>query len=167
MKRNWYSLRVFTGKENVIRNLIEKRVEDEELDHLIGRLLIPIEKEMVLTGSKSRIKQKKLYFGLIFLEAKDCQTTRDFLSEIPGVSDSKLTPLKHEEIADTIRHMCSIQKPEELLLSKDTQVRILEGPFKDHVGPVVEVTSLKYKVAVDLFGRSVPIEIETSNVERL
>jgi transcription antitermination factor NusG len=168
MTKSWYSLRVFTGKENVIKNLIEKRVEEEELSHLIGRVLIPVEKELVLNGSKSKVKQKKLYFGLLFIEARNSQETRDFLSLICGVSDSKLTPLKDREVGDSVLHMFELQKPEELVLSANTQVKILEGPFKDHVGPIVEVVeNTRYKVGINLFGREVPVAVEIDQVERL
>jgi len=167
MAKSWYSMQVFTGKENVIKELIEKRVREEDLDYLIGRILIPVEKELILDGSKGRVKQKKLYFGLIFLEAVNCEETRSFLAQMVGVTNAKLTSLTNEEVANAVLYMAEVQKPEELLLSRDTQVRILEGPFKGHVGPVVEADSSKYKVGIELLGRTVPISVEIAQVERL
>lgn len=172
---NWFVLRVASNKENSVRETLLRKVQIENMQHLVGRILVPTEKIKTVKGGKQKITENKLYPGYVFVEMKledDGRIPQDvffLIKETTGVGDfvgtaGRPTPMKDHEIEKMLRDS---KKPEELptvkmVFEKGEHVRIKEGPFQNYEGTVDELLPDKglVRVLVTIFGRQAPIELE-------
>ncbi len=172
---DWFVLRVASNKESSVRETLLRKVQIENMTHLVGRILVPTEKIKTIKAGKTRITESKLYPGYVFVEMRlepDGRIPQDvffLIKETTGVGDfvgtaGRPTPMKEHEIEKMLRDS---RKPEEepeykLVFTKGEHVRIKEGPFEGYEGSVDETIPEKglVKVLVTIFGRQAPIEIE-------
>lgn len=172
---NWFTLRVASNKENSVRETLLRKVQIENMTHLVGRILVPTEKTKTIKGGKTRITETKLYPGYVFVEMKlepDGRIPQDvffLIKETTGVGDfvgtaGRPTPLKPHEVEKLHRDS---RKPEDepsvrMVFEKGQHVVIKEGPFQSYEGTVDELLPDKglVRVLVTIFGRQAPIEIE-------
>jgi transcriptional antiterminator NusG len=172
---NWFVLRVASNKESSVRETLLRKVQIENMTHLVGRILVPTEKIKTVKGGKQKITESKLYPGYVFVEMKledDGRIPQDvffLIKETTGVGDfvgtaGRPTPMKDHEIE---KMLLDSKKPEELptvkmVFEKGEHVRIKEGPFQNYEGTVDELLPDKglVRVLVTIFGRQAPIELE-------
>ena len=172
---DWFVLRVASNKESSVRETLLRKVQIENMIHLVGRILVPTEKTKTIKGGKQRIVESKLYPGYVFVEMKlepDGRIPQDvffLIKETTGVGDfvgtaGRPTPMKEHEIE---KMLLDSRKPEDqptikLVFSKGEAVTIKEGPFQGYEGTVDELLPDKglVRVLVTIFGRQAPIEIE-------
>jgi transcriptional antiterminator NusG len=178
---NWFVLRVASNKEDFVRNALEKKVQIEGVQGLIGRIMVPTEKTKTLSkNNKLKITETKLYPGYIFVEMKlvDARISQDvffIIKETTGVGDfvgtaGKPTPMSDEEVD---KMLYDSQAPEEvtevkLEFVKDDHVNIKDGPFMGYEGTVDEIFPEKGVVRVlsTVFGRQTQIDIEYWMIEK-
>jgi len=178
---NWFVLRVASNKEDFVRNALEKKVQIEGVQHLVGRIMVPTEKTKTLTKTgKTKITETKLYPGYIFVEMKlvDARISQDvffLIKETTGVGDfvgtaGKPTPMSDEEVD---KMLYDSQAPEEvtevkLEFAKGDHVNVKEGPFMGYEGTVDEIYPEKGVVSVlaTVFGRQTQIDIEYWMIEK-
>jgi len=114
----WYIVHTLTGKENAVKATIQKTVEANEWDHLLGRMLVPTETEIRSSGGKRKEVQRKLYPGYLIIQAELTNELRHLIQDTPAVthfvgsSDSPV-PLTEKEVAETRQS----ESPRGLLLS--------------------------------------------------
>jgi transcriptional antiterminator NusG len=172
---NWFVLRVASNKESSVRETLLRKVKIENMEHLVGRILVPTEKTKTIKAGKQRITESKLYPGYVFVEMKlepDGRIPQDvffLIKETTGVGDfvgtaGRPAPMKEHEIEKMLRDS---RKPEDqptvkLVFGKGEHVVIKEGPFQGYEGTVDELDPEKgrVKVLVTIFGRQAPIELE-------
>ena len=172
---NWFVLRVASNKESYVRETLLRKVQIENMTHLVGRILVPTEKTKTVKGGKQRIVESKLYPGYVFVEMRledDGRIPQDvffLIKETTGVgafvgTAGRPPPMKEHEIE---KMLLDSRKPEDqptikLVFSKGENVRIKEGPFEGYEGTVDELFPEKgmVRVLVTIFGRQAPIEIE-------
>lgn len=172
---DWFVLRVASNKENSVRETLLRKVQIEQLSHLVGRILVPTEKVKTVKGGKQKITENKLYPGYVFVEMKlepDGRIPQDvffLIKETTGVGDfvgtaGRPTAMKDHEIEKMLKDS---KKPEEtptvkMVFEKGENVRIKEGPFQNYEGTVDELMPDKglVRVLVTIFGRQAPIELE-------
>ncbi len=172
---NWFVLRVASNKESSVRETLLRKVQIENMVHLVGRILVPTEKVKTVKGGKQKITENKLYPGYVFVEMRlepDGRIPQDvffLIKETTGVGDfggtaGRPTPMKDHEIEKMLKDS---KKPEELptvkmVFEKGEKVRIKEGPFQNYEGTVDELLPDKglVRVLVTIFGRQAPIELE-------
>jgi transcriptional antiterminator NusG len=172
---NWFVLRVASNKESSVRETLLRKVQIENMKHLVDRILVPTEKIKTVKGGKQKITESKLYPGYVFVEMKledDGRIPQDvffLIKETTGVGDfvgtaGRPTPMKDHEIE---KMLLDSKKPEELptikmVFEKGEHVRIKEGPFQNYAGTVDELLPEKglVRVLVTIFGRQAPIELE-------
>jgi transcription termination/antitermination protein NusG len=172
---DWFVLRVASNKENSVRETLLRKVQIENMKHLVGRILVPTEKIKTVKGGKQKITENKLYPGYVFVEMKlepDGRIPQDvffLIKETTGVGDfvgtaGRPTAMKDHEIEKMLKDS---KKPEELptvkmVFEKGENVRIKEGPFQNYEGTVDELLPDKglVRVLVTIFGRQAPIELE-------
>lgn len=172
---NWFTLRVASNKENSVRETLLRKVQIENMTHLVGRILVPTEKIKTVKGGKQKITENKLYPGYVFVEMRlepDGRIPQDvffLIKETTGVGDfvgtaGRPTPLKLHEIEKL--HKDSRSPEDEpsvkLVFEKGQHVIIKEGPFQSYEGTVDELLPEKglVRVLVTIFGRQAPIELE-------
>jgi transcription termination/antitermination protein NusG len=172
---DWFVLRVASNKESSVRETLLRKVQIENMKHLVGRILVPTEKTKTIKGGKQKITETKLYPGYVFVEMKlelDGRIPQDvffLIKETTGVGDfvgtaGRPTPMKEHEIEKMLRDS---KKPEEqpvvkMVFEKGEHVTIKEGPFQGYEGTVDELLPDKglVRVLVTIFGRQAPIELE-------
>lgn len=172
---DWFTLRVASNKESSVRETLLRKVQIENMVHLVGRILVPTEKTKTIKGGKQRVVETKMYPGYVFVEMKlepDGRIPQDvffLIKETTGVGDfvgtaGRPTPMKEHEIEKL--HLDS-RKPDDeptikLVFSKGEHVLIKEGPFQNYEGTVDELVPEKglVRVLVTIFGRQAPIELE-------
>ena len=178
---NWFVLRVASNKEDFVRNALEKKVQIEGVQHLVGRIMVPTEKTKTLTKTgKTKISETKLYPGYIFVEMKlvDARISQDvffLIKETTGVGDfvgtaGKPTPMSTEEVD---KMLYDSQAPEEvtevkLEFAKGDHVNVKDGPFMGYEGTVDDIFPEKgvVRVLATVFGRQTQIDIEYWMIEK-
>jgi len=180
---NWYVLRVAAGKEDQVRDALDRKVKIELLEDWVGRVMVPTQREKRLRGGTARVYHRKLYPGYVFVEMR---TESDgsipenvwfIIKETMGVGDfissgGKPSPMGR---AEAEKMLSAMLKPEEsptlanLSFKKGDKVKVREGPFENFEGVVDEINSQKgtVRVIVTIFGRATPIEIEYWQVEQI
>lgn len=172
---DWFVLRVASNKESSVRETLLRKVQIENMQNLVGRIMVPTEKTKTLKGGKQRVTETKLYPGYVFVEMKlepDGRIPQDvffLIKETTGVGDfvgtaGRPTPMAAHEVE---KMLFDSRRPEEMPqvkmeFAKGDAVTIKEGPFQNYEGSVDEVLPEKglVRVLVTIFGRQAPIELE-------
>jgi transcription termination/antitermination protein NusG len=178
---NWFVLRVASNKESSVRETLLRKVQIENMTHLVGRILVPTEKTKTVKAGKQRITETKLYPGYVFVEMRleaDGRIPQDvffLIKETTGVGDfvgtaGRPTPMPDHEIEKMLKDS---RKPEEepmvkMVFEKGEPVVIREGPFQGYEGTVDELLPDKgqVRVLVTIFGRQAPIDIEEWQISK-
>ena len=180
---NWYVLRVASNKEGRVRTALERKIKIEGLDSLIGRVMVPTQKEKRMRSGTARVVHRKLYPGYVFVEMAtdpDGSVADDvwfLIKETSGVGDfigSEGKPSAMERV-DVEKMLMVALTPDEtpalanLSFKPGEKVKVREGPFENFEGVVEDINTQKgtVRVVVTIFGRSTPIEIEYWQVEQL
>jgi len=172
---NWYIVQTFSGFEQKVAEIIKETIKKKELTDKISEVLVPMHEVTVVAKGK-RVQRKKKYFPsyvLVKMEMnkelyhmiKNIQKVTGFLgttgTPVP-VSDNEI-----EKILGNIQEGSLVPEPS-LSFEVGEQVKVCEGPFSSFSGLVEEVDEerSKLKVAVSIFGRPTPIELEYNQVEK-
>ncbi len=176
MTKRWYVVRVQSGKEEQVRDNLEKRVKMLGLDENVSRVLVPTEKITVMKGGKRRVTQKKIFPGYIMVEMDNTDDVWFAIKETPGIGDfvgshGEPVPMEDHEV-DKI--LGDIERQEEkpklkIEFKQGDSVKIKEGPFENFDGQVEDVMPAKgmVRVIVTIFGRPTPVELEYWQVESI
>ena len=179
----WFVLRVASNKENSVQNTLLRKIQIENMTHLVGRILVPTEKIKTIKGGKAKIKEEKLYAGYVFVEMRleeDGRIPQDIfflIKETTGVGDfigSEGKPTKMND-HDVVGMLAASQKAEEqpglsgLNFQKGDEVKVTEGSFENFEGIIDTVDEHRGMVTVllTIFGRSTPVEVEYWQLEKM
>jgi len=176
MSKSWYVIHAYSGYEKqVMRSLLEQ-VSLKGLEGKFGEILVPTEEVVEMREGKKRKSERKFYPGyvLVQMEMDDetwhlVKSTSRVLGFIGGTAERPV-PITEKE-AQTILQKIELgaEKPRpKTLFEAGEVVRVIDGPFADFNGVVEEVDYEKsrVKVAVLIFGRSTPVELEFGQVEK-
>ncbi len=176
MAKAWYAIRAQSEREDLIRDNLEAKVKAAGMEALITRIMVPREHVSEIREGKKRIIQRKMYPGYILVEADLTDEAWFLITETPGISGfvgsrTKPVPLTEAEISRILR---DIEDKKERPRPKvefeiGDGVKIKSGPFENYDGVIEEINPAKgvLRVSVSIFGRSTPVELEYSQVERL
>ena len=175
-KKNWYVVNAYSGYEKKIAKAIEERIENSPFKDHFGEVLVPSEEVVEMRGGQKRRSERKFFPGYILVQMAMNEHTWQVVKSTPRVKGF---------IGGTIRHPVPISDEEAQLIldrvregtDKDTPktlfgpgelVRVIDGPFVDFNGIVEEVNYEKSRlvVSVTIFGRSTPVELDFSQVEK-
>lgn len=178
----WFALHVLSGQESKVKLHMEKRVITEEMGDFIHQILIPTERVSEVKRGKKVETERKLYPGYIFInmyllddEKKLMDRSWYFVLETPGVigfaNGEKPIPMK---IAEVEAMLAQIHEGEEKVVPKvnftiGDKVKVGDGPFQSQEGIIEEVDPDRgrVRVAVSIFGRSTPVDLEYWQVEKV
>lgn len=170
----WYSIRVISGKEVKIKEMIEKEIEFSNMKESIPEILVPTENIVEMRDGKKKVKTKVFYPGYILLKMDMNKETQYLVENINGVinfigSQGKPEALKPEEINRIIGVVENAEGREvvDVPFKVGDAIKVVDGPFSDFSGFVQEVNKdkQKLKVSVSIFGRPTPIELDFLQVE--
>jgi transcriptional antiterminator NusG len=175
-KKHWYVVKVQSGREESIKDAIERRVKIEGLEEFFGQILIPTEKVVEMRNNKRVTRQRKLYPGYLMVEVEYNDRILYLFRETSGVGDfvgagpnKDPQPMPPKEVAQITRK--EGDKPpreDKIKYERGDRVKVKEGPFAGMEGEIKEVLDTKDKVRVELtiWGRPVPVELELWGVEK-
>jgi transcriptional antiterminator NusG len=172
-EQNWYVIRVHSGKEEKVKESLERTVKAKSLENEISRIIVPIEKITEIRGGKKTVKEKKLYPGYIVIKMNMNERTWFAIRETPGVGDflglKKPIPMSAREVERILNLMSGEQPRIKIDFQKGDTVSVKEGPFENFEGVVEEIDTEKGIVTISLtiFGRSTKVDLEYWQVEKV
>jgi transcriptional antiterminator NusG len=172
----WYVVRIATGKENKFKELLDERIKREQMEAFFGQVLIPTEDVVELRSGQKRHVKRKFFpgYALIRMEMDDkswhlVRSIPDSLGFIGGKSNHP-QPISDAEAQKVLNR--TEKKPEAVqqtaVFRPGEMIRVTDGAFADFNGVVEEVNLEKSRLVVSvlIFGRSTPVELEFSQVEK-
>jgi transcriptional antiterminator NusG len=185
MSKRWYVVHAYSGFENQVAKALETRIARFEMHDRFGQVLVPTEEVVEMRAGQKRKSERKFVPGyvLVQIETTDeagipridneswhlIKETPKVMGFIGGTAERPL-PIRDSE-ADAIlaRVQEGVDKPKpKVLFAPGEMVRVVDGPFNDFNGTVEEVNyeRSRLRVAVMIFGRSTPVELEFGQVEK-
>lgn len=175
MAAKWYVLHVYSGFEKKVKQSIEEQAKQAGMDDKIIQVLVPSEDVVeVRRGSKVH-SERKFFPGYVLIEMDMTDQAWHLVQNTPKVSgflgnQSRPTPISQAEaqrIMSQVQEGVERPKPSVTFEIGDS-VRVVDGPFTSFNGQVEEVDEerARVKVAVSIFGRSTPVELEYAQVEK-
>ena len=176
MTKRWYVVHAYSGYEGYVMRALTERIRYEGLEDAFGEILVPTEEVVEMKGGQKRRSERKFFPGyvLVKMEMNDAswhlvRKTPKVLGFIGGTSD-KPAPISEAEADTILQRMeegAEAPKPK-VLFEPGEVIRVCDGPFVDFNGVVEEVNYEKsrLRVSVLIFGRSTPVELEFSQVEK-
>jgi transcriptional antiterminator NusG len=176
MAMRWYVLQAFSGFENSVKRSLEERIERAGVQECFGEILIPTEEVIEIRGGQKRRSERKFFPGYVLVRMEMNDETWHLVKDVPkvlgfigGTADNP-APISDSEAESVLQSVQEgVEKPKpKVLFEAGEVVRVTDGPFNDFNGVVEEVNFDKNRllVAVQIFGRSTPVELEFGQVEK-
>jgi transcriptional antiterminator NusG len=187
--RAWYVVHTYSGYEDRVKTNLDQRIKSMEAEDLVFRVVVPSVDEIEIRDGQRRTVPRKIFPGYVLVqmmelkqddpnasEADKAQSSKSWtvVRNSPGVtgfvgSGTSPTPLEEAEVRSIIRQMKADEPRVKVGFQEGQSVRVVDGPFSDFVGTVEEINTEKgkVKVAVSIFGRETPVELDFLQVERL
>jgi transcriptional antiterminator NusG len=175
--KHWYVVKVQSGREESIKEAIERRVKIEGLEECYGQIIIPIERVTEMRGGKRVVRERKLYPGYLMVEVEYNDRILYLFRETSGVGDfvgggvnHPPQPMPPHEVERMLGRQgeqvpgVAHAKPK---FDRGDRVKVKDGTFAGMEGEVKEILEAKGLVRVELtiFGRPVPVELEYWQVD--
>ncbi|MCF6776671.1 transcription termination/antitermination protein NusG [Thiotrichales bacterium 19X7-9] len=179
MAFKWYVIQAYSGYEKRVKLQLEEQIKLAALEDFFGQILVPTEEVVEMKQGQKRKSERKFFPGYVLIQMEMNEQTWQLVRRVPRVSgfiggkSDKPAPISDRE-AEAILNAVEESSKEEgkpkprTVFQAGEVVRVLEGPFADFTGVVEEVNYEKSRlqVAVSIFGRSTPVELEFSQVEK-
>ncbi len=175
-KKRWYVVHAFSGYEKHVQQSIKEHIQRAGMEEFFGDILVPTEEIVELRGGQKRTSERKFFPGYVLVQMEMNDETWHLIKSVPrvtgfiGGTNSKPTPISDKEAAAIIEQVeAGADKPRpKFSFQPGELVRVIDGPFQDFNGTVEDVNfeKSKLRVAVSIFGRSTPVELEFSQVEK-
>jgi transcriptional antiterminator NusG len=176
MARRWYVVHAYSGYEKQVKRSLEDRIQRADMEDMFGEVLVPTEEVVEMKGGQKRRSDRKFFPGYVLVEMEMTDDTWHLVKDVPkvmgfiGGTAERPAPISQKE-ADAIlnRLQEGADKPRpKVLFEPGEMVRVVDGPFNDFNGVVedVDYDKSRLKVAVLIFGRSTPVELEFHQVEK-
>jgi len=176
MTKRWYVVHTYSQFEKYVQRILPERIQRAGLEGQFGQILVPVEEVMELKSGQKSISERKFFPGYVLVEMEMTDESWHLVKNTPkvtgflGGSAMKPTPISEQEVQNIIHQMQSgVEKPRpKVLFEVGEAVRVKEGPFTDFHGVVENVNydKNKLRVAVTIFGRSTPVELDFGQVEK-
>ena len=176
MTYRWYIIHVASGHEKKVAKLIEEQARKKNIQEQIKQVVVPTEEVVEIRRNQKINVEKKFLPGYILINMEMSDETWHFVRNIPKVSGFLGSAVKPSPVSDAEVQIIFKQMEEGSIIGKSVMhfdigetVKINEGPFESFVGLVSDVDEEKsrLKVSVSIFGRSTPVDLEFSQVEKL
>ncbi len=175
-KKRWYVVHAYSGYEKRVMNSLKERIDLHGMQDLFGDVLVPTEEVVEIRDGKKRKSERKFYPGYVLVHMVMNDETWHLVKNTPrvmgfiGGTADKPAPITQKEADEILQRVESgVDKPRpKTVFEPGEMVRVIDGPFADFNGVVEEVNYEKNRlqVAVLIFGRSTPVELEFTQVEK-
>ena len=183
--KRWYVVHAYSGFEKSVAQALRDRIVRMEMQERFGEVLVPTEEVIEMRAGQKRRSERKFFPGYVLVQIAThdeggiprmdseswhlVKETPKVMGFIGGTADRPL-PIRDTEAAAILQRVQEgVEKPKPKVLFEPGQmVRVVDGPFNDFNGVVEEINydKSRLRVAVLIFGRSTPVELEFGQVEK-
>lgn len=177
MSLQWYVVHAYSNYEHKVRESLKERIQRFGLEDKFGDILIPTEEVVEMREGQKRRSERKFFPGYVLVQMDMDEDTWHLVKEVPkvlgfiGGTSDKPAPISDAEAAAILNRVQEgVDKPRpKVLFEPGEVVRVNDGPFNDFNGVVEHVNydKNKVRVAVQILGRSTPVELDFSQVEKV
>jgi transcriptional antiterminator NusG len=176
MTKRWYVVHAYSGFEKSVQRALVDRITRAGMQDAFGQILVPVEEVVEMKGGQKSITERKFFPGYVLVEMEMNDESWHLVKSTPKVTGfvggtaNKPSPITEKEVDKIMQQMQEgVEKPRpKVLFEAGEVVRVKEGPFTDFHGAVEDVNyeKSKLRVAVTIFGRSTPVELDFAQVEK-
>src|SRR5690554_1831983 len=174
--KRWYVLHAYSGFERKVKQSLEERIALSGFGDQFGQVMVPTEEVVEMRGGQKRRSERKFFPGYVLIQMEMNDDTWHLVKETPrvmgfiGGTADKPAPITEREAEAILRRVQDgADKPAHKTIYEPGEVvRVTEGPFADFNGVVegVDYEKSRIQVAVTMFGRATPVELEFTQVEK-
>lgn len=176
MAKQWYVVHAYSNFEGKVKASLREHARLAGMEDMFGQILIPTEEVVEIRDGVKRRSERKFFPGYVLVEMEMNDDTWHMVKDVPkvmgfiGGTKDKPAPITEKEAMNIINAVAEgVEKPKPKVLYQPGEVvRVINGPFNDFNGVVedIDYARNRLKVAVLIFGRSTPVELEFSQVEK-
>jgi len=176
MSKRWYVVHAYSGFEKRVAAAIKERVQRFSMEEKFGEVLVPTEEVVEMRAGQKRKSERKFFPGYVLVEMELDEDTWHLVKETPrvmgfiGGKADKPSPISEAEARSILQRVEEgAEKPRpKTIFEPGEMVRVVDGPFNDFNGVVeqVDYDKSRMKVAVLIFGRATPVELDFAQVEK-
>ncbi|NRG20017.1 transcription termination/antitermination protein NusG [Rhizobiales bacterium] len=176
MAKRWYIVHAYSNFEKKVADAIREKASQQGLEDLFEEILVPTEKVVEVRRGRKVDTERKFFPGYVLVKMDMTDQAYHLIKNTPKVTgflgaDQKPVPISDAE-AHRILHQVQegVDRPKpSVSFEVGEQVRVADGPFASFSGHVEEVDDerARLKVAVSIFGRATPVELEFGQVEKI
>ena len=172
----WYVVQAYSGFEHQVKKYLEDRISRSDLKDRFGRIMVPTEEVVEMREGQKRRSERKFFPGYVLVQMDLDDEVWHLVKDVPkvlgfiGGTKDRPTPISDREAQGILDRMEEgVEKPRpKVLFEPGELVRVTDGPFNDFNGVVEEVNYEKnrLRVAVTIFGRSTPVDLDFGQVAK-
>ena len=177
MAKRWYIVHAYSNFEHKVKSSLEERIKLAGLEDKFGEILVPTEEVVEMREGQKRRSERKFFPGYVLMNMEMDDETWHLVKDVPkvlgfiGGSSDRPAPISDKEadaILQRVKEGVDTPRPK-VLFEPGEVVRVTDGPFNDFNGVVEHVNYDKnrLRVAVQILGRSTPVELDFGQVEKV
>ena len=176
MGMRWYVVHAYSGFEAQVKRSLEERIARYGMEEKFGKILVPTEEVVEMRGGQQRKSERKFFPGYVLVQMEMTDDTWHLVRDVPkvmgfiGGTGDKPAPITEREANAILQRVQEgVEKPKpKVLFEPGEVVRVTDGPFNDFSGVVeaVNYDKNRLQVAVQILGRSTPVELDFGQVEK-
>ena len=176
MAKRWYIVHAYSNFEKKVAETIREQAVTQGLEDLFDEILVPTEEVVEMRRGRKVTSERKFFPGYVLVKMDMTDQAYHLIKNTPKVTgflgtESKPIPISDKEAEHILQQVQEgIERPKpSITFEVGEQVRVADGPFASFNGLVEEVDEerARLKVAVSIFGRATPVELEYGQVEKL
>ena len=172
----WYVVQAYSGFEKRVQQSMQTRIDRSDLKDQFGQVLVPTEDVVELKNGQKRTSERKFFPGYVLVQMAMSEAAWHLVKSVPRVSgfvggtSAEPVPISDREAQAILQQVVEgAEHPRpKYTFAPGEVVRVTDGPFQEFNGTVEDVNfeKSKLRVAVTIFGRSTPVELSFSQVEK-
>ena len=175
-QRAWYAVHTYSGYEDAVERYLKQRVESLSMNDKIFNVIIPKEKKIRIKNGKRKVVEEKIYPGYVLVDMILSEDSWYVVRNTPrvmgfvGPDSTKPTPLSTDEVEYLMSRMNEDKETKfKIEYAMGDLVKIVDGPFRDYEGKILEVDDEhgRVKVSVPVFGRETIVEIDSLQLQKI
>jgi transcriptional antiterminator NusG len=176
MDKKWYIVHAYSNFERKVADSIREKAQQTGLSDLFDEILVPTEKVVEVRRGRKVDAERKFFPGYVLVKMHMTDEAYHLIKNTPKVTgflgaDNKPMPISEAEAGRILQQVQEgVDRPKpSISFEVGEQVRVADGPFASFNGLVEEVDDVRarLKVAVSIFGRATPVELEYGQVEKI